>query len=72
MTKFNVHESITSERLVEAATRHMTTLDNPGFCVYCGEEQDGCEPDARGYECESCGKRGVYGAEELILMGVGM
>jgi ParB family chromosome partitioning protein len=25
------------------------------------------EPDARKYECESCGEPGVYGAEELLL-----
>jgi DNA-directed RNA polymerase subunit RPC12/RpoP len=39
-----------------------------GFCVKCGEEASGVEPDARKYECESCGERGVYGAEELLLM----
>jgi hypothetical protein len=47
--------------------RQMTTLDNPGFCIACGEEADGCEPDARGYECEYCGERRVYGAAELLL-----
>ena len=25
------------------------------------------EPDARKYQCESCGGPGVYGAEELLL-----
>lgn len=65
-----IHESITNDRLLDAAERSQTTLDNPGFCVYCGEEQDGCEPDARRYVCESCGKRGVYGAEELMMMVV--
>jgi DNA-directed RNA polymerase subunit RPC12/RpoP len=39
-----------------------------GFCVKCGEEASGVEPDARKYECESCGERGVYGAEELLIM----
>lgn len=38
-----------------------------GICTACGKEQDGCEPDARGYECESCGSMSVYGAEELLL-----
>jgi hypothetical protein len=46
----------------------MTTLDNPGFCLACGADADGCEPDARGYECEVCGKPKVYGAEEVALM----
>ncbi len=39
----------------------------PGFCLGCGAEADGCEPDAREYECESCGARKVYGAEELLM-----
>ena len=43
--------------------------DNGGFCVECGEEAYGVEPDARAYECECCGESGVYGAEELLIMG---
>jgi len=43
---------------------------NLGFCLACGEEAYGVEPDARGYECESCGANKVYGAEELLMMGV--
>lgn len=39
-----------------------------GFCIACGNEQDGCEPDARNYECEACGERQVFGAEELLVM----
>ena len=38
-----------------------------GFCVACGYEQNGVEPDARKYECEDCGERKVYGAEELLM-----
>jgi hypothetical protein len=62
-----VHHSITIDRIADAVERGMTTLDNPGFCIKCGEDADGCEPDARGYECEMCGENGVYGAEELLL-----
>ena len=43
-----------------------------GFCLACGEEAYNVEPDARRYTCESCGKAQVYGAEELLLMGVGI
>jgi len=43
--------------------------DYTGFCISCGETQEGCEPDARGYECESCGQHKVYGLEELMMMG---
>ena len=39
-----------------------------GICLACGDEQEGVEPDARKYECESCGAHKVYGAEELLMM----
>ena len=42
--------------------------DNSGFCIACGAESCGVEPDARGYECDECGELKVYGAEELLLM----
>lgn len=41
-----------------------------GFCLACGEEQHGIEPDARRAHCEACGANKVYGAEELMLMGL--
>lgn len=41
-----------------------------GFCLACGDEQNGVEPDARKYRCTSCGKHKVYGGEELVLMGL--
>ncbi len=45
-------------------------LDTTGFCVACGAEVLGVEPDARKYECEGCGEEAVYGLEELLLMGL--
>ena len=42
--------------------------NSTGFCLACASEQGGCEPDARHYECESCGEQKVYGAEELAMM----
>ena len=41
-----------------------------GFCTACGAEAYGVEPDAREYKCEDCGEPKVYGAEELVLMGL--
>jgi len=41
-----------------------------GFCIACGDEAYGVEPDARQYQCESCGARAVYGVEELLIRGV--
>lgn len=64
------HPSVTIERILEANTRQATSLDNPGICLACGSDQDGCEPDARKYECESCGEKQVYGASELLMMYV--
>jgi hypothetical protein len=40
-----------------------------GFCLACGAEASGVEPDARRYKCEGCGAREVYGAEECLVMG---
>lgn len=39
-----------------------------GFCLACGEQAENIEPDARNYECDVCGKRKVFGAEEILLM----
>ena len=61
------HASITVDRVAEAVEREMSTLDNPGFCLACGDEAMGCEPDAREYECEACGERQVFGAAELLI-----
>lgn len=62
---------IDPERLLAAVEESMYDLGSAGFCAACGHEQDGCEPDARGYECEECGENQVYGAQELLLMGAG-
>lgn len=43
--------------------------DGTGFCMSCGEEASGVEPDARNYPCEFCGEKDVFGAEEVLFMG---
>lgn len=63
-----MHPSITAERVLRAVERRITSLDNPGFCIACGAEVFGVEPDAREYTCEACGTPGVYGAEELQFL----
>lgn len=65
-----IHPSITQDRLMKAVRRQQTSLDNPGFCILCGEEAEGCEPDAEKYTCEHCGADGVYGAEQLLILTV--
>ena len=44
--------------------------DQTGFCLACGASDQMAEPDARKYTCEACGKAKVYGAEELVVMGL--
>lgn len=61
------HKSLTPDVIMDACERRMTTLENPGFCLSCGNEQGGCEPDARNYRCESCGAAQVFGCEELLM-----
>ena len=58
-----IHPSITLECVMDAVEAD----DNLGFCAACGAEAFNCEPDARNYECESCGKREVFGAEEFLM-----
>lgn len=43
---------------------------NIGYCLACGKKATGVEPDARKYTCGKCGKDKVYGAEELVMMGL--
>jgi hypothetical protein len=59
----------TLEQVMDAIKRRDTCLDSPGFCLYCGQESEGYEPDARNCECEYCGQPQVFGAEELLIMG---
>ena len=66
----SVHKSITEERVVDAMKRGTFGLDNPGFCIVCGADVEGIEPDARGDRCYDCGARAVYGAEEVLLMTI--
>ena len=60
---------IDQDKLLQAIENSMHSLDNPGFCIECGAERDGCEPDAENYECYDCGENAVYGAEMRLIMG---
>lgn len=48
-------------------TRAIESGESRGFCLACGADAYGVEPDATGYPCESCGKLEVYGAEEVLI-----
>jgi len=55
-----VHHSISLTRV-----KHLT--DESGLCLQCGEEAQ-VSHDARGFICEDCGCKRVYGTQELIAM----
>lgn len=46
------------------------SADDMGFCIFCGEEAYMIEPDSHALECEECNKLGLYGAEQLLLLGL--
>lgn len=68
MPKKTLPKGLTLDVIMDGASRSNSGTENVGFCLECGEEADGCEPDARAYACDSCGKHAVYGAEELLIM----
>jgi hypothetical protein len=59
-----IHKTVTVKRIETAIMDDY----HAGFCIACGADAEGCEPDACGYKCESCGEAKVYGAEEVLLM----
>ena len=58
--------------IVMSSEEYLDHDDNmDGLCLNCLEWTDGgCEPDARYYECESCGQPKVHGAQEAMMMGM--
>lgn len=63
-----IHNIVTVDRVISTVERNNSRCENTGICLACGEDQDGCEPDARKYECECCGEKAVYGAEECLFI----
>lgn len=62
-----LHKSITIERVTSAVRESMFDLSNPGFCIACGENVEGTEPDMSRGRCPYCSAFKVYGAEELLM-----
>jgi hypothetical protein len=60
MTK---HRTFSLEEIEEAAELQC------GFCVACGAMRKACEPDARHYQCDECGRHQVFGVDELYFTG---
>lgn len=55
---------------LERAQEAVLSDESLGFCLNCGAENEECEPDACKRQCSECGEYTVYGAEEIVLMGV--
>ncbi len=60
------NKKITDEAILASVEQRSTSLDDPGFCLACGCENYGVEPDVRNLKCESCGQDQVFGDEELL------
>lgn len=55
---------ITAQLIIDAISNDL----NNGYCLLCGAEHDGVEPDAHGYQCDECGSHSVTGAEDIMLI----
>lgn len=62
-----MHPSITTARILEVIEESVMDLSSPGICIDCGEDAEGVEPDIEHGMCESCGKYGVAGIEQLLM-----
>lgn len=63
MNKLSITPKLTPEMIMAAIEED----SNSGFCINCGAETDGVEPDAEEYMCDACGGPFVYGAEQLLI-----
>ena len=57
-----------SELLDLALTELEEGNDGGGFCASCGEYHEYVEPDAQNYECGNCGRKEVYGCENILIV----
>jgi len=57
--------------MIKVTENTFRALDNNsnGICTKCNTVTDGVEPDAEKYQCDSCEKFAVYGAEQLLILG---
>lgn len=77
-TVIDVTPGIVSLPPKEKKLKNMITLEEyedltsgyMGYCTSCGFTQEGVEDDAQNYECDDCGESTVFGAGELLMMGL--
>lgn len=71
MQKYTTRTGATQFKPAARTLHRIVEGDNDeGFCLACGSHQYGVEPDVRKGKCDECGAMKVYGAEELLLMGL--
>jgi hypothetical protein len=63
-----IHSSLSFDRVFSAAQDSMFGMGTTGFCLACGSDQEGCEPDMKNGKCEACEERKIMGAEDLLIM----
>ena len=63
-----IHSSLTFDHVLNAAKDSMFGMGTTGFCLACGSDQEGCEPDMESGKCETCEERKVMGAANLMIM----
>lgn len=69
--QYKAHNGATQFKPVMTAEFQRLAMDGTtGFCLACGHDQEGCEPDTKKDVCESCEAPKVYGLEQLIIMNL--
>lgn len=62
-----VSRNITVEMVEDALESSVFDTDYISYCILCGAEHQGFEPDTRGAICDHCNDEAVYSVEELVL-----
>jgi hypothetical protein len=58
--------NVSGERIADACVRRRLGLASPGFCLSCGVEVAGVQPEAVRLKCEACGSDTMFGCEGLL------
>ena len=67
MSLSKIAERIVTLKLSESILNSVENDEEKGYCLMCGLEQHGVEPDARGRRCNACAEKAVFGAQELLV-----
>lgn len=59
--------NITADLSIDEVFTAAQADDYIGFCIHCGAEEYGVEPDARDYDRGCCPESSVYGAMEILF-----